>query len=105
MEAGGCKSNNDFDGDAKKICESLMGVLADAELKLSLSRVTKKLTALRASERQPRQVASCRQRPRRPGWVLDAVMQVLADRGSPCEPRTSIEALKHWSVSQLDGRQ
>lgn len=37
MEAPGDKSNDDFDADAKKICESLMGVLAGEDLKLSLS--------------------------------------------------------------------
>jgi hypothetical protein len=37
----------------------------------------------RASDAQPRVITSRRQRPRRPGWVLDAVREVMADQVGP----------------------
>jgi hypothetical protein len=61
----------------------LIGVLSNQDLQGSLSRVVKKLAAIRASNGRRRPVVACRQRPRRPGWVLKAVVHVLADRGEP----------------------
>jgi hypothetical protein len=61
----------------------LIGVLSNHELQGSLRRAAKKLAAVRASGGPRRAVVACRQRPRRPGWVLKAVVQVLADRDEP----------------------
>jgi hypothetical protein len=44
---------------------------------------------------------ACRQRVRRPGWVLKAVVQVLADRGEPMRAKdihAAVEALVGESV-------
>jgi hypothetical protein len=61
----------------------LIGVLSNHDLQGSLGRVAKKLAAVRASNDPRRAVVARRQRPRRPGWVLKAVVQVLADRDEP----------------------
>ncbi|MGA8355535.1 MAG: hypothetical protein WB698_15350, partial [Solirubrobacteraceae bacterium] len=61
----------------------LIGVLSNQDLQGTLARLVKKLAAVRVSGEPRRQVVVCRQRPRRPGWVLKAVVQVLADRGEP----------------------
>jgi len=60
-----------------------VGVLSNHELQGSLARLAKKLADVRASGGSRRQAVVCRQRPRRPGWVLKAVVQVLADRDEP----------------------
>jgi hypothetical protein len=57
--------------------------------------LTKKLAGVRAGGDQ-RQAVVCRQRPRRPGWVLKAVVQVLADREEPMRAKdihAAVEAL------------
>lgn len=59
----------------------MLGTYSNQDLQGSLARLARKLVALRASDGPRRQPASCRQRPRRPGWVLKAIVQVLADRG------------------------
>lgn len=56
------------------------GVLSNHQNQASLAHLAKTLAGLRASGAEPRAVTSRRLRPRRPGWVLDAVVQVLADR-------------------------
>lgn len=60
----------------------LSGVLSNQDLQGRLRCVVKKLAAVRAdnaiSERR-----SCRQRPRRPGWVLKAIVEVLTDCEGP----------------------
>jgi hypothetical protein len=61
----------------------LLGLYSNHDLQGSLGRVAKKLAAVRAGGGRRRRPVSCRQRPRRPGWVLDAIVQVLADRGQP----------------------
>ena len=65
-------------------CDSLLievlGTYSNQDLQGSLARLTKKLAAVRADGGPRRQPATCRQRPRRPGWVLKAIVQVLADR-------------------------
>jgi hypothetical protein len=48
-----------------------------------LRRLAGKLAALRASGGPRRRPESRRQRARRPGWVLKAVVQVLTDQGEP----------------------
>jgi hypothetical protein len=59
------------------------GVLSNHDLQGSLARLVKKLAAVRASGEPRRQAVACRQRPRQPGWVLKAVVQVLVDREEP----------------------
>lgn len=65
----------------------LIGVLSNHELQGSLARLAGKLAAVRTSGGPRRQAVACRQRPRRPGWVLTAVVQVLADRDEPMRAR------------------
>ena len=69
-----------------------------------MGRLAGKLAAVRASGGSRRQPVVCRQRPRRPGWVLKAVVQVLADRGEPMRAKdihaaveTSLGAPVAWS--------
>jgi len=45
--------------------------------------LAKKLAALRATGGPRRRPATCRQRSRRPGWVLKAIVRVMADHGEP----------------------
>jgi hypothetical protein len=74
----------------------LVGVLSNHDLQGSLSCVAKKLAAVRASGGPQRAAVACRQRSRRPGWVLTAVVQVLADREEPMRAKdihTAVEAL------------
>jgi hypothetical protein len=82
----------------------LIGVLSNQNLQGSLARLVKKLAALRASGEPRRQPVACRQRPRRPGWVLTAVVRVLADRGEPMRAKdihaaveASLGATVAWS--------
>jgi hypothetical protein len=63
----------------------LLGVYSNQDLRESLGQLAEKLAAVRASGGPRRRPVSCRQRPRRPGWVLDAIVRVLADRGQPME--------------------
>jgi hypothetical protein len=61
-----------------------------------LSHLAEKLAAVRAGGGPRRRRVSCRQRPRRPGWVLDAIVQVLADRDQPMDVKNihaAVEAL------------
>ncbi len=55
-------------------------VLSNQEVQSSLGYLAKKLARLRASDAPSRAITSRRRRARRPGWVLDAIVQVLADR-------------------------
>jgi hypothetical protein len=74
----------------------LLGHYSNHELQGSLGRLAKKLAAVRASGGPRRRPESRRQRSRRPGWVLKAVVQVLADRGEPMRAtdiRAAVEAL------------
>jgi hypothetical protein len=63
----------------------LLGVYSNHDLQGSLSRLAEKLAAVRASGGPRRLPMSRRQRTRRPGWVLKAIVQVLADRGEPMQ--------------------
>jgi len=58
------------------------GVLSNQDLQGSLRRVVKKLADVRANG-TVREHRSCRQRSRRPGWVLKAIVQVMTDRSGP----------------------
>ena len=74
----------------------LIGVLSNHDLQGSLARLTKKLAAVRTSDAPRRRPVACRQRPRRPGWVLKAVVQVLGDRAEPMRAKdihAAVEAL------------
>jgi hypothetical protein len=96
MDATGSKSNHDFDGDVKKMAGQLVGALAAQDIGSGLARLARKLAELRANGGQPRATLSRRQRPHRPGWVVDAVVQVLADRAEPMRAtdiHAAIEAL------------
>jgi len=74
----------------------LLGIYSNHDLQGSLGRLAKKLAAVRASTAPSRRSVSCRRRPRRPGWVLKAVIQVLTDRGEPMHVKdihAAVEAL------------
>jgi hypothetical protein len=74
----------------------LLGVYSNHDLQASLGRLAKKLAAVRVSGGPRRQPVSRRQRPRRPGWVLEATVQVLAGRGEPMDVKdihAAVEAL------------
>jgi hypothetical protein len=67
-----------------------------------LSYVAKRLKRLRASDAPPREIKRQRQRDRRPGWVMDAVVRVLADEGGPMRlthVHAAVERLLSQSVS------
>ena len=78
------------------------GVLSNHDLQGRLRRVVKKLAALRASGDVREESRSCRERPRRPGWVVKAIVNVLADRGEPMrakEIHAAVETLLGGPVS------
>jgi hypothetical protein len=80
----------------------LMAALVAEEARSGLSRLAKKLAGLRASDAQPRVITSRRLRPRRPGWVLDAVREVMADQVGPMRVthvHAAVEALLGEKVS------
>jgi hypothetical protein len=79
----------------------LLGIYSNHDLQGSLGRLAEKLAAVRARDDPRRQLMSCRRRSRRPGWVLKAVVQVLADRGEPLHVKdihAAVEALVGESV-------
>lgn len=85
-----------FDGKVKKMAEQLVGALAAQDAGSGLAHMAKKLAQLRASRGGPRATLSRRRRPHRPGWVADAVAQVLADRAEPMRAtdiHAAVEAL------------
>jgi hypothetical protein len=101
VRANGSKSNQDS-GSIDKIVSELLAALAAQEARSGLSRLAKKLAGLRASDAQPRAIASRRLRPRRPGWVLDAVREVMADQVGPmrvAHVHAAVEALLGEQVS------
>lgn len=74
----------------------LLGIYSNHDLQGSLGRLVEKLAAVRGSGKPRRRPLSRRQRPRRPGWVLEAIVQVLADRGEPMHVKdihAAVEAL------------
>jgi hypothetical protein len=97
MQATQVLSNQD-PGASGNIVAEVTKVLASAD-RSRLSYVAKKLKRLRASDAQPRVVTSRRLRPRRPGWVINAVVRVLANAGGPMR-RQQI----HAAVEQLLGQ-
>jgi hypothetical protein len=80
----------------------LIGVLSNHDLQGSLGRLAGKLAAVRASGVQPRAVPSQRLRCRRPGWVIDALVQVMGGRGEPMRARevhAAVEAMLGEAVA------
>lgn len=65
----------------------LLGHYSNQDLQASLARLARKLAIVRASGGPRRQPTTCRQRPRRPGWVLKAIIGVLANHGEPMRPK------------------
>lgn len=95
VEAGGYKSNQ-HSCDLHKVVSEVVGALSSRELQDSLRRLVEKLAAVRESGESRHQSKSCRQRPRRPGWVLKAVVQVMVDRAEPMRAKdihAAVEAL------------
>jgi hypothetical protein len=82
VDATGSKSNQDA-GSLGKVMGELVGALGSRETRAGLSRLAKWLAEVRAGDGAVRTPVYRRQRPRRPGWVLKAVVQVLADREEP----------------------
>jgi hypothetical protein len=101
MDLRGSKSNQ-HSGAFDKVVFELMVALGSQEARSGLSQLAKKLADVRASgESRPGRVA-CRQRPRRPGWVLKAIIHVLADREEPMRAKdihAAVEALLGEPVS------
>jgi hypothetical protein len=74
----------------------LLGHYSNHDLQGSLRRLAGKLAAVRASGGPRRRPVACRQRARRPGWVLKAIVQVLTDRGESMRAKdihAAVEAL------------
>jgi hypothetical protein len=94
---------NQDSGAIDKVVSELLAGLAAQEARSVLSRLAEKLAGLRASDAQPRAILSRRQRPRRPGWVLDAVREVMADQVGPmrvAQVHAAVEALLGEAVSK-----
>ena len=72
--------SNQGPGASNNIVTEVTKVLATVD-RSRLSYVAKRLKRLRASDARPRAITSRRLRPRRPGWVPDAVREVLAGAG------------------------
>lgn len=78
------------------------GVLSNHDLQGSLGRLAEKLGVVRDGGAQPRVVARRRLRCRRPGWVVDALVQVLCSRGEPMRAReihAAVEAMLGEAVA------
>lgn len=74
----------------------LLGHYSNHDLQGSLRPLAGKPAAVRASNGPRQRPESRRQRARRPGWVLKAVVQVLTDRGEPMRAKdihAAVEAL------------
>ncbi len=102
MQRSGGYWNQDA-GAIDKIVSELLAALAAQEAQAGLSRVAEKLAGLRASDAQPRAITSRRLRPRRPGWVLDAVREVMAEPTGPmrvAQVHAAVEALLGEAVSK-----
>lgn len=101
MQARGSYSNQ-LSGAARELVPEVTKVLASADHS-RLSYLAKRLGKLRASEAPPREIKRQRQRDRRPGWVMDAVVRVLADEGGPMRlthVHAAVEQLLSQSVSK-----
>jgi hypothetical protein len=72
----------------------VLGTYSNQDLQGSLARLVEKLAAVKAGDGPRRQPTTCRQRPRRPGWVLKAIVQVLAGRDEPMRVKDIHEAIE-----------
>jgi hypothetical protein len=102
MQRSGGYWNQDS-GPIDKIVSELLAALAAQETRPGLSRLAEKLAGLRATDAQPRAITSRRLRPRRPGWVPDAVREVMADQAGPmrvAQVHAAGEALLGEAVSK-----
>lgn len=94
---------NQHPGLAGGVVADLLGALGDRETRSSLSHLAERLTALKASDALPQAIRRQRQRAHRPGWVMDAVVRVLADEGGPMHRRkvhAAVERLLGLPVSK-----
>jgi hypothetical protein len=99
MQATGSKSNQSS-GSVDALVFEVLAALSPNETRWRLERLAKKLAALRASDAPPRIIKSRRRRPRRPGWVLDAVCRVLADQTpAPMRP-VAVHAAVEASIGE-----
>lgn len=79
----------------------VVGALSNHDLQGPLQRIVKKLAAVRADDTVLKR-SSCRQRPHRPGWVLKAIVRVLADQEEPMRAKdvhAAVEALLNEPVA------
>lgn len=81
MPATQVPSNQDS-GASGNLVSEVTKVLASVD-RSRLSYVAKRLKRLRASDAKPRVIKRQRKRDRRPGWVRDAVLAVMADEARP----------------------
>jgi site-specific DNA recombinase len=83
-------------GSHNKPMVGAIGVLSNHEVQESLAHLAKKLAGVRVADAQPRTPSRQRLRSRRPGWVVKAVVRVLADREEPMRAKdiqAAVEAL------------
>jgi len=103
MQARASKSNQGS-ASVEALVPEVLAALAAPETRWRLERLAKKLVVLRASDSPPRTIRSRRRRPRRPGWVLDAVCRVLADHATgpmrPVSVHAAVEVLIGEKVSK-----
>lgn len=88
-------------GSISDVMMEAAGVLSNHDLQERLRRLIKKLAALR-SKGEVQERRSCRERPRRPGWVVKAVVNVLTNREEPMRAKdihVAVEALVGEPVS------
>jgi hypothetical protein len=98
MQRSGGYWNQPCDDPDKHLVD-LHRVLAAPESISGLRHLVKRLAALKASGAKPRAITSQRQRPHRPGWVVNAVVRVLTDEDGPMR-RQQV----HAAVEQLLGQ-
>lgn len=73
----------------------VVGALSNQDLQGQLRRLVTTLAAIRTGG-AARERRSCRQRPRRPGWVVKAIVKVLAEQDEPMRAKdihAAVEAL------------
>ena len=101
VQATQVPSNQDS-GASGNLVSEVTKVLVSTD-RSRLRYLVKQLRRLRASDAQPRAIKCRRQRPRRPGWVIDAVAQVLANQSEPMRAtrvHSAVEKLLGESVSK-----
>jgi hypothetical protein len=94
---------NQHSGHTGEVVSDLLGALGAQETRSSLGHLKGRLAALKASDVSPRVVKNQRRRPRRPGWVVDAVVRVMAEqeeRMRVAQVHAAVEALLGAAVSK-----